>query len=136
MEIRELTALAMDNGINWTSDLIGNTGALDHTETYEDAKKIIQADSNMIVKVGEDNNYYGEAETVKWWEAYIINNDRVDRLCSEIKPTLNEQDYDNFNIDLSNACDSDYETHADALLEVAKQYATEISCDIELESYH
>ncbi len=137
MEIRELTALAMDNGINWTSDLIGNNGDLDHAETYEEACKIIQANSNIIVKVAEDNNYYGEADTVQWWSAYIVNNNRVDTLCNEIKVTLDNDEYQNFIDSLSAACDTDLEYHAYAKLEVAKQYNNDcdIECDIEFESY-
>lgn len=137
MEIVELTVVALDHGISWTSDLLGNAGALDHAETMAEAVEIIKKDNNVIVEIVELNDYFGEKETVEWWEDYIRTNAEADLAVLEFADTLQGTDFDNYNgynegnyhiflAEIGDACGGDYEAHAQAKLDVIEAWKNKI----------
>lgn len=120
--IVELTTYAVDNGINWTSDLIGNTGALSSAETMTEAKALIAADPNIVVKVSEDNNYYGTEDTVAWWEDYITSNEAADKAACDLAVGLGYDEESMFRDELSDACGGDFEDHAEVKMVVIERW--------------
>lgn len=110
--IVSLTATDPDTGIEWTQDMIGNTGAMN---------------DGQFVWSEEDNAYLADQETYDWWDRYIT---QYNRTCDEVQELASE-----FGIDESIIYDRiadmtnhhDYETHRRSALLAMHDIRAELS---------
>lgn len=125
---KKLTEYAIDNGINWTSDLIGNADMIgDSVDSIEEALAYEITD-NKLIRCLEDNEYYGTPDDIDWWETYIKDNAKIEHLINEVKAELD--DVDELDGLLSDVCD-DYETHASNRLQVLQEYVSDNNIDVD-----
>ena len=72
------------NDIAWTSDLIGNTGIVKSADTIDEAKKIIDTDENLAVRVDGYDGYWMSPNTADWWDDYVDGLEEADEMEEEM----------------------------------------------------
>lgn len=78
------------NGIDWTGDLVGNTGIAKTSGTVKEARKIISKDDNLAVMVDGYNGYWMSTRTAKWWDKYVDGLEAADEAECEMGEMVDE----------------------------------------------
>jgi hypothetical protein len=107
----ELLSIRDKNGIDWTNDLIGNTGAFS---------------DGLLVWSEEDDAYEANQETFDWWSEYISGYEATETEIEELASKLNIDPWI-IRERIGKAQDTDYEYHRGcaitAMQEIEEEYA-------------
>lgn len=107
-KVEELVIVG-ENGIEWTSDLVGNAGAFG---------------DGQFVWSEDDDAYVADQDTFDWWQRYITDSYATDDEVAALAKDLGI-DEEGVRFRIGQAQDGDYERHRDIAIMVMEEIREE-----------
>ena len=106
-ETKELGIIDPVSGMNWISDFIGNTGAMNDGQFTWNEK---------------DDLYEVSEEDLDWWENLVEEYEKADKAQYKFKKTLDTEDREAFENEIFKACNCDLEDMPRAILSEIEEW--------------